>query len=207
MQNSFLQFCVCNSSIISLCIFCFKICAFLGVWQQVYQDSRCDRVTQLRHLNTPFFWMPLLDLIIPHFDLAQNRASESQVAEPQAASESSEDSRQVKRRRQTTAARLKRWQNQCAVRLRKEIVPQPSNSEDPLPRISAELAPFLTPQWKTCMQTEPQKRRRQQSRALWSYLNHGCIRLSHTHAKSCVRFVFGRFLCFVCVLCIIVSLY
>ena len=168
-----------------LALVSFKICILRTLATVVSRLEMCIRflcITQLRHLSAPFFWMPLLDLLIPHFDLAQNRASGSQAREaaPQAVSESSEDSRLIKRRRQTAPARLKQWQNQCVVRLRKEIVPQPSKSEDPLPKVSAELVQFLTPRWKTTMQSEPMKRGRQQSRALWSYLNHGCSRITCT---------------------------
>jgi hypothetical protein len=128
--------------------------------------------------------MPLLDLLIPHFEGAQHSASESQAqeAEPQAASESSDsdDSGKVKRRRQTAAARMKRWQNQCAARLRKEIVPQPKESEDEFKTVMFELAQFLTPSWKTKLESEPMKRRRQQNRALWSYLKLVRIRITHS---------------------------
>ena len=58
VQNSFLQFCVCNSSIISLCIFCFKICIPRSLATGV---SRLEMWP--RHPTSPFEHTFLLDAI------------------------------------------------------------------------------------------------------------------------------------------------
>jgi hypothetical protein len=106
--------------------------------------------------------MPLLDLLIPHLEPADENHDQP------ASDPACELSKRLKLQLQTSAARRKRWQNQCAARLRKEFPPQ--HEQVSMQSVLSEMDRFLTPDWKRSVSTEFVKDRRQQGRALWSYL-------------------------------------
>lgn len=110
--------------------------------------------------------MPLLDLLIPHLEPADENHDQP------ASDPACELSKRHKRQLQTSAARQKKWQNQCAARLRKEF-PQPQEQVS-VQNVLSEIDRFLTPGWKRLVSNDfsndRMKGRRQQSRAVWSYM-------------------------------------